>query len=182
LQENNHIVVANKNGVIGHFSAGSVDLEGIDATDEQSALIFNESQVGRLREPDAVQWIDDTHFAIANEGDMDGGSRGWSIFNQDGDLIYENGTAFERAIIEVGHYPARRELKRTFAAAYCAPPSCARSTMCNANSVAGGPTISKKTVVVMVSAIMVAPHSGNVSAATSAMPTATPACGRRAGP
>jgi hypothetical protein len=29
---------------------------------------FNESQVGRLREPDAVQWIDDTHFAIANEG------------------------------------------------------------------------------------------------------------------
>jgi hypothetical protein len=108
LQENNHIVVANKNGVISHFSAGSVDLEGIDATDEQSALIFNESQVGRLREPDAVQWIDDTHFAIANEGDMDGGSRGWSIFNQDGDLVYENGIAFERAIIEVGHYPDRR--------------------------------------------------------------------------
>jgi hypothetical protein len=108
LQENNHIVVANKNGVISHFSAGNVDLEGIDATDEQSALIFNESQVGRLRELDAVQWIDDTHFAIANEGDMDGGSRGWSIFNQDGDLVYENGTAFERAIIEVGHYPDRR--------------------------------------------------------------------------
>jgi hypothetical protein len=108
LQENNHIVVADKNGVISHFSAGNVDLEGIDATDEQSALIFNESQVGRLREPDAVQWIDDTHFAIANEGDMNGGSRGWSIFNQDGDLVYENGTTFERAIIEVGHYPDRR--------------------------------------------------------------------------
>lgn len=81
---------------------------GIDATDEQAALIFNESQDGRLREPDAVQWIDNTHFAIANEGDMDGGSRGWSIFNQDGDLVYENGTAFERAIIAVGHYPDRR--------------------------------------------------------------------------
>jgi hypothetical protein len=39
---------------------------------------------------------------------MNGGSRGWSIFNQDGDLVYENGTTFERAIIEVGHYPDRR--------------------------------------------------------------------------
>jgi len=108
LQENNHIVVANKGGVINHFSAGSVDLVGIDATDERAALIFDESQPGRVREPDAVQWIDDTHFAIANEGDMDGGSRGWSIFNQDGALVYENGTAFERSIVEIGHYPDRR--------------------------------------------------------------------------
>ncbi|MEJ8561103.1 esterase-like activity of phytase family protein [Yoonia sp. GPGPB17] len=108
LQENNHIVVANKDGVISHFSAGAVDLEGIDATDERAALIFNESQPGRLREPDAVQWIDNTHFAIANEGDMDGGSRGWSIFSQDGALVYENGTGFEHAIVEVGHYPDRR--------------------------------------------------------------------------
>lgn len=108
LQENNHIVVANKDGVISHFSAGAVDLEGIDATDERAALIFNENQPGRVREPDAVQWIDTTHFAIANEGDMDGGSRGWSIFSQDGKLVYENGTAFEHAIVEVGHYPDRR--------------------------------------------------------------------------
>ncbi len=108
LQENNHIVIANKDGVISHFSAGAVDLEGIDATDEQAALIFDESQLGRLREPDAVQWIDDTHFAIANEGDMDGGSRGWSIFSQDGTLVYENGVSFEHAIVEVGHYPDRR--------------------------------------------------------------------------
>ena len=108
LQENNHIIVANKDGVINHFSAGAVDLEGIDVTDERAALVFNESQMGRLREPDAVQWIDDTHFAIANEGDMDGGSRSWSIFHQDGTLIYENGTGFEHAIVEIGHYPDRR--------------------------------------------------------------------------
>jgi hypothetical protein len=92
-----------QNGVISHFSAGSVDLEGIDAADEQSALILAESQVGRLREPDAVQWIDDTHFAIANRGDMDGGSRGWSIFNQRRSRFMQ-GIAFQRAIIEVGHY------------------------------------------------------------------------------
>ena len=108
LQENNHIVVASKDGVINHFPAGAVDLEGIDATDERGALIFTESQPGRLREPDAVQWIDGDHFAIANEGDMDGGSRGWTIFHKDGTEVYENGTAFERAIIAAGHYPDKR--------------------------------------------------------------------------
>ncbi|MAS60167.1 MAG: esterase-like activity of phytase family protein [Proteobacteria bacterium TMED51] len=108
LQENNHIVVATKEGVISHFSAGSVNLKNIDATDERAALIFNESQPGRLREPDAVQWINDDHFAIANEGDMDGGSRGWTIFNQNGTQVYENGTDFEYAIVKAGHYPDKR--------------------------------------------------------------------------
>ncbi|MDA5557564.1 esterase-like activity of phytase family protein [Shimia sp. MMG029] len=109
LQENNHMVVVSKEGeVISHFSAGAVDLEGIDATDERGALIFTESQTGRLREPDAVTWIDDNHFATANEGDMDGGSRGWTIFHKDGTVVYENGTDFEKAIIQIGHYPDKR--------------------------------------------------------------------------
>ncbi len=108
MQENNHMVVATKEGVINHFSAGQVDLENIDATDERGALVFTESQPNRLREPDAVQWIDDNHFAIANEGDMDGGSRGWTIFNKDGTEVYENGTGFEHAIIAAGHYPDKR--------------------------------------------------------------------------
>ena len=109
LQENNHIVVANKTGeVLSHFSAGAVDLVQIDATDERGALIFTESQPRRLREPDGIQWIDDDHFAMANEGDMDGGSRGWTIFHQDGTLVYESGTGFEHAIVEAGHYPDKR--------------------------------------------------------------------------
>ncbi len=109
LQENNHIVVVDKNGtVISHFSAGAVDLEGIDATDERGALIFTESQPGRLREPDAVKWIDENHFATANEGDYEGGSRGWTIFHKDGTVVYENGTDFEKAIIQIGHYPDKR--------------------------------------------------------------------------
>ncbi len=109
LQENNHIVVVNSQGeVISHFPAGAVDLEQIDATDERGALIFNESQKGRLREPDAVKWIDDTHFATANEGDYEGGSRGWTIFAKDGTVVYDSGTDFEHAIIQVGHYPDKR--------------------------------------------------------------------------
>ncbi|WP_299888354.1 esterase-like activity of phytase family protein [uncultured Ruegeria sp.] len=109
LQENNHIAVVDKDGiVINHFSAGSVDLEAIDATDERGALIFTESQKGRLREPDAVKWIDGKHFATANEGDYKGGSRGWTIFHKDGSVVYENGTEFEKAIIQIGHYPDKR--------------------------------------------------------------------------
>jgi hypothetical protein len=109
LQENNHIVVLSRAGEVqSHFSAGAVDLEGIDATDERGALIFDEAQPGRLREPDAVAWIDADHFATANEGDYEGGSRGWTIFRQDGTVVYESGTSFERAIVEIGHYPDRR--------------------------------------------------------------------------
>ncbi|WP_102109063.1 esterase-like activity of phytase family protein [Oceaniglobus roseus] len=109
LQENNHLVVVGRDGtVISDFSAGTVDLEGIDATDERGALIFTESQQGRKREPDAVTWIDDTRFAIANEGDYEGGSRGWTIFAKDGTEVYESGTSFEQAIIRIGHYPDKR--------------------------------------------------------------------------
>ncbi|UWR58492.1 esterase-like activity of phytase family protein [Phaeobacter inhibens] len=109
LQENNHLVILSKNGkVLNHFSAGAVDLEGIDATDERGALIFTESQEGRLREPDAVTWIDDNHFATANEGDYNGGSRGWTIYNKDGTVVYDSGTSFEHAIVQIGHYPDKR--------------------------------------------------------------------------
>lgn len=109
MQENNHMVVLNAAGeVLSHFSAGAVDLEGIDTVDERAALIFDGNQPGRLREPDAVTWIDDSHFATANEGDMDGGSRGWTIFHQDGTVVYESGVSFEHAIVQIGHYPDRR--------------------------------------------------------------------------
>jgi hypothetical protein len=107
MQENNHMVVLAADGtVLSHFSAGEVTLEGVD-TEEEGALVFDQT-ITVPREPDSVTWIDDTHFAIANEGDMDGGSRGWTIFSQDGDVIYESGTSFEHAIIQIGHYPEER--------------------------------------------------------------------------
>ncbi|MCU4651270.1 esterase-like activity of phytase family protein [Roseibacterium sp. SDUM158016] len=107
LQENNHIIVLASDGsVLDHFSAGEVALTGID-TEEEGALTFD-SELTWPREPDSVAWIDDTHFAIANEGDMDGGTRGWTIFSQDGEVVYESGTSFEYAIVEIGHYPEER--------------------------------------------------------------------------
>jgi hypothetical protein len=100
------VVVSAEGEVLSHFSAGSVTLEGVD-TEEEGALIFSDT-ITVPREPDSVTWIDDTHFATANEGDMDGGSRGWTIFSQDGEIVYESGTDFEHAIIEIGHYPEER--------------------------------------------------------------------------
>lgn len=109
LQENNHLMVISKDGeILNHFSAGTVDLTGIDTVDERASLDFTGEQLGRKREPDAVKWIDDDHFAIANEGDMDGGSRGWTIFNKDGSVVFESGASFEHALIQIGHYPDKR--------------------------------------------------------------------------
>ena len=107
MQENNHIVVLSSAGeVLSHFSAGEVTLQGVD-TIEEGALVFDQT-ITVPREPDSITWIDNTHFAMANEGDMDGGSRGWTIFRQDGDVVYESGVSFEHAIISIGHYPEER--------------------------------------------------------------------------
>lgn len=109
LQENNHIVILNAAGeVINHFSAGTVDLTRIDTIDERAALTFDQSQTGRLREPDGMQWLDDNHIMIANEGDMDGGSRSITVFHKDGTEVFESGSDFETAIIQAGHYPDKR--------------------------------------------------------------------------
>ncbi|MEE4118761.1 MAG: esterase-like activity of phytase family protein [Paracoccaceae bacterium] len=108
LQENNHIVVLNAAGeVLSHFSAGAVTLEGVD-TQEEGAIRFTDTLTDVPREPDALQWIDADHFAIANEGDMDGGSRGFTVFRKDGTVIYESGLSFEYAVAQIGHYPEQR--------------------------------------------------------------------------
>ncbi len=108
LQENNHMVVVGRDGtILSHFSAGAVDLPNVD-TAEERALTFDDNLTGVVREPDAVKWIDDNHFATANEGDMDGGSRGFTIFNKDGTVVFESGLSFEYAVAQIGHYPERR--------------------------------------------------------------------------
>ncbi|GLQ53459.1 esterase-like activity of phytase family protein [Devosia nitrariae] len=109
LQENNHIVVIDgeTGEVTSHFSAGAVDLEGID-TEEDGRLSFTGSQMGRLREPDAVQWLDDDRFVTANEGDYEGGARGFTVFSKDGTVLYESGASLEMIAAHLGHYPEGR--------------------------------------------------------------------------
>ncbi|MEM0906754.1 MAG: esterase-like activity of phytase family protein [Pseudomonadota bacterium] len=108
LQENNHIAILDKTGnVISHFSAGAVTLENVD-TEEEGAITFNATQADRKREPDAVKWLDDNYFVMANEGDYEGGSRGFTIFHKDGTEFFESGLSFEYAVAAAGHYPEER--------------------------------------------------------------------------
>ena len=109
LQENNHLVIASAatGQVIHHFSAGAVDLENVDV-DEERALTFDGTLTQVPREPDAVKWLDNDRFVTANEGDYQGGSRGFSIFNKAGELLFDSGISFDHLTATLGHYPEKR--------------------------------------------------------------------------
>ncbi|MBP1882667.1 esterase-like activity of phytase family protein [Sinorhizobium mexicanum] len=109
LQENNHIVIIDGKSasVKTHFSAGTVDLKNID-TKRDGAISFTGEQAGVKREPDAVKWLDDSRLVVANEGDYEGGARGFTIFDTTGKVLFESGAAFEHAIAAIGHYPEKR--------------------------------------------------------------------------
>ncbi len=109
LQENNEIVIVDgKTGEVKtHFTAGTVDLDGID-TKSDGALKFTGKKEGVLREPDALKWLDDNRFVVANEGDYEGGSRSFTIFDKTGKVAYESGASLELAIAQIGHFPDKR--------------------------------------------------------------------------
>jgi hypothetical protein len=112
LQENNEIVIVDgKTGkVSGHFPAGTADVAGIDTAND-GQLDFTSSKDGLLREPDAIKWIDDARFATANEGDWNGGSRGFTIWNKNGTVEYDSGNLLDSDAARMGHYPDFRNKK-----------------------------------------------------------------------
>lgn len=109
MQENNHYAIIDgaTGEVKNHFSAGAVDLTHIDV-EEERAFTFDGEQTQRLREPDAVKWLDDNRFVGANEGDFNGGSRGFTIYNKDGSVSFESNTSLEVLAARAGHYPEKR--------------------------------------------------------------------------
>lgn len=122
LQENNHIVLVDLRTarVIDHFSAGTVDLDDIDTTEEElgpqenGIIDLSESLEDRRREPDSVAWLDNDRFVTANEGDyededgIEGGTRSFTVFDRSGDVRFEAGNTFEHALVRIGHYPEGR--------------------------------------------------------------------------
>lgn len=112
LQENNHIALVDlKSGAVtGHFSAGSITLDKVDLTDapRPNQINFTQTQSNRLREPDGVTWISNDQFVTANEGDLDGGSRSFTVFNKDGTVAYEAGNSLEHLVARIGHYNDKR--------------------------------------------------------------------------
>ncbi|MEO1201842.1 MAG: esterase-like activity of phytase family protein, partial [Pseudomonadota bacterium] len=108
LQENNHLVVVDlPSGMVkADFPAGSVDLVGVDAT-EDGVISLTENLFDVPREPDAIAWVDG-YIGTANEGDLFGGSRGFSLFEAYGDLAWDAGSTFEELAVRIGHYPEER--------------------------------------------------------------------------
>lgn len=116
LQENNHIVLIDlpTASVIGDFSAGTVDLMQVDATEDDPTLNDRqtiqqtETLMAVPREPDGVTWINSELLVTADEGDLDGGSRGFTVFNTAGDVVFTSGNANDLAVARIGHYPDAR--------------------------------------------------------------------------
>ncbi|MFC6150874.1 MULTISPECIES: esterase-like activity of phytase family protein [Mumia] len=103
LQENNAVALIDLDTreLTKVFSAGSVTVEGVDAK-KDGAIRPTDTITDVPREPDAIGWVDDDHLATANEGDWRGGSRGWTIFDTDGDVVWDAGSTFERTAIRHG--------------------------------------------------------------------------------
>ena len=112
LQENNHLVQVDlaTGKVTRDFTAGKVSLTQIDLTDapRPNQVNLTESLSVRLREPDGVTWVSASQFVTANEGDLDGGSRGFTLFNTDGSVAYDAGNTMEHLMARIGHTNDKR--------------------------------------------------------------------------
>ncbi|MGV0813721.1 esterase-like activity of phytase family protein [Mycolicibacterium boenickei] len=114
LQENNGIAIIDgpTGKVTKIFSAGSQSVDGID-TKEDDAIDQSGSIPDTPREPDAIGWIGDDRLATANEGDWNGGTRGWTIFDAaTGDVVWDAGNSLEQLAVRTGlHIESRAESK-----------------------------------------------------------------------
>ncbi|MEB3357305.1 MAG: esterase-like activity of phytase family protein [Synechococcales bacterium] len=109
LQENNAIVLINlaTATVIRSFSAGTVDLTNVDTVEDD--VINQTSNLNNIpREPDGIAFIGTDYIATADEGDLDGGSRGFTIFDLNGNVVYNSGSELDQIAARVGHYPEAR--------------------------------------------------------------------------
>ncbi len=114
LQESNHIAIVDlaTRKVIKHFDLGTVTLEGVDAT-EDGVIALTETLVDVPREPDAAAWVPIDYrgkhvIATANEGDLFGGSRGFSLFNRWGRVLFDSAATLEAIAVQHGHFPEGR--------------------------------------------------------------------------
>ncbi len=109
LQENNGVVLVDLGSgeVTGHFDAGAVDLDKIDADDDK-VIAATGSKQGVPREPDAIGWLGEDRLVTANEGDYQGGSRGFTVFDASGKVLWDAGNQLEHLAMSHGHYPVKR--------------------------------------------------------------------------
>lgn len=108
LQENNAIALVDlaSRKVLDSFSAGNAVRNDADLEDDNT-ISFTQ-MLDAPREPDAVQWTADGNLVTADEGDLLGGGRGWTIFSPAGEIVYASGSAAEKAVAAAGRYPDGR--------------------------------------------------------------------------
>ncbi|KQS57040.1 hypothetical protein ASG36_18830 [Geodermatophilus sp. Leaf369] len=113
LQENNAVAVITPAtdlaaSTVRAFDAGSVTVSGVDTEDDDS-IDPTGTVVDAPREPDAIAWVGDGLLATANEGDLVGGTRGWTVFDTaTGDVVHDSGNELDRLAIQLGLYPDSR--------------------------------------------------------------------------
>lgn len=111
LQENNHLVIvdAESGSILTHFPTGTAELTFIDTEEEDPAIIDLTSQQSMVpREPDGIAWIANDRIATADEGDLDGGSRGFTVFTVEGAVAYTSASTLDHLAVRHGHYPDGR--------------------------------------------------------------------------
>ena len=108
LQENNAIVLVDlaTRSVLRSFSAGQVVRTDADTADD--GVIAFDDPLTAPREPDAVQWTPDGNLVTADEGDLTGGGRGFTVFSPTGQVLYASGASAEQALAAAGRYPDGR--------------------------------------------------------------------------
>jgi len=107
LQKNNGVILINlaTREIITTIDTGMVTLDNVDLTVDR-VLSQSESSFNLLREPNGIAWIDDRYFVTADEGGIDGGSRGFTIYDStDGEIAYTSGSLIDHVTASIGHYP-----------------------------------------------------------------------------
>ncbi|MBX3417203.1 MAG: esterase-like activity of phytase family protein [Pirellulaceae bacterium] len=84
------------------WDAKTVNLEQVDAT--RNALVeLVETLPNEPRTPAGVTWLSPNTLATANRD-----SRGFSIFDRQGQVRYDSGNQFEHLAARIGHFPEQR--------------------------------------------------------------------------
>ena len=55
-----------------------------------------------------MTWMGTEYFATADEGDLHGGSRGFTIFSRNGDIVFSSASELDHLAARIGHYPEGR--------------------------------------------------------------------------
>lgn len=123
LQENNAVALIDLRHprtakLVKVFSTGTVVRKGNADLKKDGEIALTDSMTAR-REPDAVAWVAPGVFATANEGDgkkdkagVLPGGRGFTLFNTQGQVVFEAGAITELNAVRHGHYPDARSASK----------------------------------------------------------------------